>query len=187
MLVTLVTKEIKNIFKQETGSFDVFQNNMCQKGRKYHTLHEILNSVRAGNDSVKKTAMQWEQNKFRAHQLIMGSFQASWSLQGSPHLRSWRKFPCLKLHCTAWLINILPVLVFSVFAPGRREKLQHSQKRITKPTHSTQTNTDTPTSVTNSSFETCGEDSNGGKRPLLVFYTSNLCKPHRFQSVLMFR
>lgn len=58
MLVTLVTKEIKNIFKQETGSFDVFQNNMCQKGRKYHTLHEILNSVRAGNDSVKKTAMQ---------------------------------------------------------------------------------------------------------------------------------
>lgn len=33
-----------------------------------------------------------------------------------------KEIPLLKLHCTAWLINILPVLVFSVFAPSRRGK-----------------------------------------------------------------
>ncbi len=69
-----------------------------------YTLHEILKSVRAGNDSVKKkTAMQWEQNKFRAHQLIMGSFQASYEVSRALLIFRVEGSPVLKLHCAAWL------------------------------------------------------------------------------------
>ncbi len=69
-----------------------------------YSLHEILKSVRAGNDSVKKkTAMQWEQNKFREHQLIMGSFQASYEVSRALLIVRVEGNPVLKLQCAEWL------------------------------------------------------------------------------------
>lgn len=148
-------------------------------------LHELLKSVRARNDTVKKkTAMQLEQDTYRAHQLIMGSFQTLYEVSRGLFIFRVEGNPVLMLHCAAWLgasretsnpcckslclLCLLPV----------EENNCNIPKTKTRHTHICHQN---------GGFETCGEDYAGGRRPLLVFDMSNLWKPHRFQSVLMLR